>query len=314
MKGLELSRQFYNEYGKPLLEQNFPHLLPFIAVGLAGSGSECYGFDDSISQDHDLEPAFCIFLPDEEVLSRKDAFELERAYAKLPKEFLGFSRSGPSAVGGARHGVIRISDFLLQKTGTKNGELSIEAWFSVPEYSLLEAVNGEIFFDNYGLISAARQKLAYFPEDVRLKKLCGHLLLMGQSGQYNYHRCIKRGDTAAAQLAVIEFTKSAMQALFLQAKKYMPYYKWSFHSLKEISPQHKEWANMLEFLISSGNDNATAQEKCDIIEKICEQISLENKKQGLCASEKASMEEQAYLLNMKIKDNEIRNLHILCGV
>lgn len=314
MKGLELSRQFYNECGKPMLEQNFAHLLPFVAAGLAGSGSECYGFDDEISQDHDLQPDFCIFLPSEDIVSRKDAFELEKAYAKLPKEFKGHKRNNLSAVGGNRHGIIRISDFIKEKTGSENGMLSLYQWLSVPEYSLLEAVNGEIFFDNYGAISAARERLSYYPEAVRLKKLCGHLLLMGQSGQYNYSRCIKRGDSAAAQLAVIEFAKSAMQVLFLQAKRYMPYYKWSFRALKEISPQYNELAVMLEFLISSGNDSALAKQKIEIIEEICAKISAENKKQGLLENEKANMEEQAYLINMKIKDNEIRNLHIFYAV
>ena len=36
MKGLELSEAFYNEYGKPMLEKEFPTLLPRVAVGLVG--------------------------------------------------------------------------------------------------------------------------------------------------------------------------------------------------------------------------------------------------------------------------------------
>ena len=41
MKGLELARAFYNEYGAPMLEREFPELLPCLCVGLVGSGSEC---------------------------------------------------------------------------------------------------------------------------------------------------------------------------------------------------------------------------------------------------------------------------------
>ena len=55
-----------------------------IAAGLTGSGSECYGYDDEVSADHDFEPGFCLFLPGEDVLDRRTAFLLERAYAKLP--------------------------------------------------------------------------------------------------------------------------------------------------------------------------------------------------------------------------------------
>ena len=61
MKGLELSKKFFYEYGKPMLDE-FPDLLPYIAVGLVGSGSECYGYDDELSTDHDFSPEFCIFL------------------------------------------------------------------------------------------------------------------------------------------------------------------------------------------------------------------------------------------------------------
>ena len=65
MNGMELSKAFYTEIGEPMLRERFPELLPFLAVGLTGSGSECYGFDDEISQDHDFEPGFCIFVPGE---------------------------------------------------------------------------------------------------------------------------------------------------------------------------------------------------------------------------------------------------------
>ena len=67
MKGLELAEQYYVNCGKDMLAQ-FPQALPFLAVGLAGSGSECCGYDDETSRDHDFEPGFCIFLPGEDVV------------------------------------------------------------------------------------------------------------------------------------------------------------------------------------------------------------------------------------------------------
>ena len=314
MKGLELSKKFYKEYGEPMLKENFAHLLPFIAVGLFGSGSECYGYDDDISADHDFEPGFCIMLPDEDIVDRKNAFQLERAYAKLPKEFLGFKRSLLSAVGGNRHGVIRMGDFFKDKTGSENGVLTVGGWLSLPEFSLLEAVNGEIFCDNYGLFSKIRHSLKYYPEDIRLKKLAGNLLLMGQAGQYNYKRCIARNDTAAAQLAVFEFVKSAVAVLFLLDKKYMPYYKWCFKALKEISTEASRIADLLEFLISSGNGEDLSNKKCEIIESVCNSVADMLIDQNLLHNKTAEMERAAYLVNDTIKDNGIRNMHILSGV
>ena len=313
MKGLELARQYYETYGNDMLQAQFPQVLPLLAIGLAGSGSECYGYDDAISRDHDFEPAFCIFLPGEDVVDRRTAFQLERAYAKLPKQFMGLERSPISPVGGSRHGVIRIEDFFSAKTGSRDGGLSLQQWFSVPEYGLLEATNGAVFADPYGQFTAIRERLRYFPEDVRRKKLAGHLLLMGQAGQYNYGRCIARGESAAAQLAVFEFTQSALHSIYLLNRAYMPYYKWCFRGLRGLS-RLSALADGLEYLISSGNDPQKAQEKTEMIERICVAVAGELRAQGLTDLQNAEMEQQAYALNDTITDHNIRNLHILHGV
>ena len=313
MKGLELSKKFFNEYGKPMLDE-FPDLLPYIAVGLVGSGSECYGYDDEISTDHDFSPEFCIFLPDEDVVDRRSAFLLERAYLKLPKEFMGYKRSIPDAVGEIRHGVIRISDFLLNKTGTPDGNLSARDYLSIPEHYLLEVTNGEIFFDNYGLITKVRENLYHFPNDVRTKKIAGNLLVMAQSGQYNYARCIKRGETASAQISMFEFTKSAMNVFFLLERKYTPYYKWSFRALREISKEYCDIARNIELLISSANEQELVEKKKDIIENICSIVANKLLEQNLTCSRTSDMERQAYEINDYIKDAEIRNMDIVCSV
>ena len=142
MNGLELSRAFFETYGKPMLEESFLDLLPFLAVGLFGSGSECFGYDDEISQDHDFEPGFCIFLPGEDVVSRRQEFLLERAYAKLPRSFMGLERPIMLPVGGARHGVFRTEAFFLRTVGSADGKLDLTQWLSIPEQALAEATSG----------------------------------------------------------------------------------------------------------------------------------------------------------------------------
>ena len=57
-KGLELARAYYEQYGRPMLEKEFPDVLDRIAAGLCGHGSECFGYDDAVSRDHDFEPGF----------------------------------------------------------------------------------------------------------------------------------------------------------------------------------------------------------------------------------------------------------------
>ena len=313
MKGLELSERFYLEYGAPMLRECFPELEGIVAVGLVGSGSECFGYDDETSKDHDFEAGFCLFLPDETFVDRKSEFALERAYSKLPHEFLGYKRSILSPVGGNRHGVIRISDFFRDRTGTTDGKIALKDWFFLPEQSLAEATGGKVFRDDLGLFSEIRERLSYMPEDVRLKKLAGNLLIMGQSGQYNYPRSVTRNETAAAQLAAVEFVKSAMNSIFLLNKLYMPYYKWSFRALRETNCL-SELYDPLEYLISSKNDNVEAEKKKKMIESVCEKIIAELCAQGLSDSCSFEAEAQAYMVNDKIKNADIRNLHILYAI
>ncbi len=313
MKGLELCESFYNEYGAPMLKNEFPELEGIVAIGLCGSGSECFGYDDALSTDHDFEPGFCVFIPDESIIDNKLMFALERAYSKLPKEYMGFKRNADNPVGGRRHGIIRADDFFIEKCGRADGSLTLQEWFFVPEQSLLEATNGKIFRDDFGAFTEIRERLANMPEAVQLKKLAGSLLLMGQAGQYNYSRCVKRGETAAAQLAVGEFVKNALHVVFLLNKRYMPYYKWCFRALRDLHLLG-ELHSDLEYLISSGNSAGEVVKKCEIIERICTRVGELLLSTGLSDFKGNECEGHAYSVNNKIQDNDIRNLHILYGV
>lgn len=313
MNGLELSRAYYEQYGEPMLRERFPQLMPLLAAGLAGSGSECWGYDDEISRDHDFEPGFGLFLPGEDVVDRRTAFALERAYAALPKEFMGLKRAMLAPVGGARHGVLRTADFFREKTGSVDGNLSLMEWLALPEYLLAEAVNGEIFADGLGEVTAIRDRLRHRPVDVRLKKLAGQLLLMGQSGQYNYRRCLLHGETGAAQLAVAEFVKSAMAAVFLLNDIYQPYYKWSFRAMRAL-PRLSITAELLEYLLTTDNEEETASEKYAVMESVAEDIIGELQAQGLTQAVCGDLEKHAYSVNDRISDAQIRNLHILAAV
>lgn len=313
MKGLELSRKYYEEFGKPMLKEQFPEIEHLIAVGLVGSGSDCYGYDDDISHDHDFEPGFCLFVPDDSFVDEKTFFNLERAYSKLPKEFHGYKRSLVKPVGGSRNGVFRTKDFYNKKTGSPNGNLTIEQWFSLPDYALAEATNGEIFEDNFGEFTKIRNKLLNMPEDILLKKLAGNLLIMAQSGQYNYPRILNRGETASAQLALFEFSNAAMKCYFLLNGKYMPYYKWQFRALRDL-PNGEFIADSLEFLISTDNSIENANIKNEIINSVAEEIISILKQKGITKSTCNDLEKHAYSVNDFIKDGGLRNSHILAGV
>lgn len=313
MTGIELSKGFYEEYGKPFIESLDDDIKQKLCVGLAGPGSECYGFDDDVSRDHDFEAGFCIFIPGEDVIDRKTAFMLERGYAKLPKEYKGFKKSMMSPVGGNRHGVIRIDEFFEKAVGSGSGKLSAESWLKIPSYALCEAVNGEIFFDNYKEMTQIREYLKDMPDDIRRKRLAGNLLLMAQSGQYNYNRCLSHGENAAAQLAVVEFVKSAMETAFLLNKKYMPYYKWSFRAMRSLE-RLSIIGDTCEFLLTTTNEGDMAEEKYYMIEDTAMSVIEILMEDGLTQANCGDLEKHAYSVNDGIRDPEIRNLNILYAV
>ena len=305
MTGLGLAEAYYNEYGRGMLEMDFPELSGSLAVGLIGSGSECMGFDDEVSRDHDFEPGFCIFV-DDGIDSRQE-FRLERAYAKLPDEFMGFRRQKLSPVGGNRHGVIRLGDFLESRTGARTGELSTQAWLSVPEQSLIEVTNGKVFYDGNGALTDARRRLKYMPEDIRNKKLAGCLLMMAQAGQYNYYRAEKRGDEGAALLSLNEFVRYGIHAIYLLNDIYMPYYKWAFRGMRDLGIMGSE-ADAFIRLMKGPADAG------DMVEDVAGKVIMELKRQGLTDATCGDLEKHAYSVNDRVKDGGIRNMSIFAGV
>ena len=306
MNGMELARAYYEAFGREMLHRDFPEIESTVAVGLCGSGSECFGFDDDISRDHDFEPGFCLFLPGEEVIDRRTAFRLERAYAHLPAQFQGFSRARLSPVGGSRHGVIRQSDFWQKYTGTPNGALSPDAWLNIPSYALAEATNGRLFRDDSGVFTARRIALRSMPEDARLHRLARELLTMAQAGQYNLPRMLRRGDHDAAHLCTFEFVRAALQSLFLLNSEYMPFYKWAFRAARAL-PRLSGLTESLSRLLQLPCSPQTAEEKCTLAEDVAAGIISELQAQDLTRADCGDLEKHARSVANGIEDVDIRN-------
>lgn len=306
MKGLEISERFWEEYGKPLFEERFPDDMEKIAVGLTGSGSECWGFDDEISRDHDFEAGFCVFLPDENEVSRRTEFLMERAYASLPEEYMGLKRSRLSPVGGNRHGIFRTADYFLQKTGVSGIPGNIEIWLSLPDSALAEVCNGRVFTDGFDEFSRIRNYWRNPPEDIVLKKLTGFLISMSQTGEYNYPRCLQRGDKNAALMTAQEFIKAAMGAFFWMNGKPVPYYKWCFRALGELPGSEPVYSSLEKILC--GEDTALQ------IELLCSLMPVLLKEKGIITGEPTGLQNTAFSLNSRIKDGNVRNMSLLAAI
>jgi hypothetical protein len=170
-----------------------------------------------------------------------------------------------------------------------------------------------MFFDNYGVMTDIREKLSFFPEDVFLKRLASNLLLMAQSGQYNYRRCVDHGETGAAQLALFDFCESASHVIFLLNGRYMPYYKWRFRAMRNL-PKFAEEADLLEYLITTGNGGDSVSDKEAVIETIVSDVIDELMDRHLTDAICQDLEKHAYSVNDRIAGGELRNMHILAAI
>ncbi len=311
MQGLEIAREFYLQHGKPMLEAQFPETADRIAVGLVGEGSECLGFDDEISRDHDFEPGFCLWITEAD--ERDFGFRLERAYAKLPKEFMGLRRGALSPVGGNRHGVITVEKFYTRFLGAPSAPDTLGRWLYTPTWSLGAACSGAVFADPLGAFSAVREILLQgFPEDIRRKKLAAHTVLMAQAGQYNYFRCLSRGEQGAAQLAVFEFVKHAISTIYLLNNRYEPFYKWAYRGLRQL-PVLGAVGDALQALTEMDNTDGNAQIKQTVIEDVAAVLIQAFQEQGLSEAVCGDLEKHAYSIQDGIRDVDLRNMHIMEG-
>ena len=307
MKGLEETRAFYEEYGRPMLREQFPEYESRIAVGLVGRGSECFGYDDEVSRDHDFEPGFCLWLEDVDEL--RIGVELARAYRALPHP----GAAQRSSMSEAHLGVLRTGFFYRRYTGSPGAPESWQQWLYLPSHALAEATNGEVWRDELGHFSAVREQILHgMPEDVRKKKLAARAVEMAQSGQYNYSRCLRHGEEGAAMLAAAEFVRAACGMLYLLNRRHMPYYKWMLRGLEAL-PLLGQLRPALDFLLTGENDAAGQQTKAGVIEDICAAVIRELQVQGLSGGDWDYLEPHAFAIMDSIGNPEIRALHVMEG-
>ena len=284
--GMTLCRQYYETFGKPMLQRMFPDAWKQIAVGLAGEGSECFGYDDALSQDHDFGPGFCIWVPDE--MDEAQVAALQQAYALLPKTYCGITRT-VTPQGNNRVGVCRISDFYRRLIGIGGVPQTETQWLQIEEEQLAAAVNGAVFQDNLGTFTRIRKTLQLgYPKAVRLRRLAQETAWMAQRGQYNLPRLLQRGDKLTAILAFSHFAESTMRATHLCANVYAPYYKWLLHSTeqlplgKEIAARLKQWETL-----------PMEKWETEIVTPVCQMLANQMRTQGITEREETYMQVHA---------------------
>ena len=230
--GRQMFEDFYYEYGEPMLQKKFPAFLDKIAIGKVGEGSDCFGFDDEISFDHDFGPGFSMWVT-RETYDQIGSF-LQAEYDKLPTTFRGVTRNTMEN-GKGRVGVCIIEDFYKRILRIGKVPETLEEWSRIEEFALATATNGWILKDEEGIFSQIRnQLLAYYPDEIWLSKIAQCMYSISQYGQYNYGRMARRADVVTAEQCRSQFIKNVMEMIYLLNRTYAPYYKWMFRGLENV--------------------------------------------------------------------------------
>lgn len=305
MKGLERAYQYYLDVGAPMIHSEFPFFEDRIAVGLVGRGSECWGYDDDTSLDHDNAVGFCLWLTDQDY--RRIGKDLEIAYRALPRP----SASVHTGMGSEERGVKSIGDFFRPYVG-ELPQNNLD-WLRLDERYLAEATNGKVWRDDLGEFSRVRNALLDMPKDVRLQKMAAHAIFAAQSGQYNYPRCVSHGQLAAAAYAKGEFCYHVVHLACLLAGRYAPYYKWMYRALDEFE-LGKALRPHLERLATQAVQADKVAQDIEAIDAIAAIVIAELRRQDLSAAPNDYLEPHAYQIRRGIQDPEIKALHVMTGV
>ena len=239
---IEQSRIFYEERLAKAIERDFPEFADRIAVGIVGEGSDCFGYDDLISQDHDFGVGVCLWLTDED--APKIGNDLQNVYSRELSEWIRSETATSvnpdhSIRLNQRRGVQSIRQFYSNCIGSSidpsDPVISDGIWFYTDEWKFATAVNGVVFRDDCGQFTKVRElRQGYYPDRIWKMRLVNALHDYAAAAQVNYARCMARNDLVSAQYCRMRSIDAAINIMFLIRRRFAPYYKWKYRALKEL--------------------------------------------------------------------------------
>lgn len=237
--GLELSRLFFREAVKPILDARFPDLR--YDAALIGSGSEVLGFDTPRSADHHWGCRVLLFLSDPDHTAYASAID-DALKQDLPHRFRGYPTSMKASPGEAhvrlldtdkQDGLVEhfvsvytVRDFLIGALEW-DGFTPLDAadWLTFPQQWLRALTAGGVWHSGLGEVERVRARLAYFPRDVWLYLLAAGWTRIGQEEAF-IGRCGEVGDELGSRIIAARLVRDLMLLCFLMERVYAPYPKW----------------------------------------------------------------------------------------
>ena len=237
---VENCRMFYEQYGIPMLQKHFPSYEHKIAIGMVGEGSDCFGFEDKISKDHDFGIGFCMWVTEETY--QEIGIELQKQYENIVRDYEVQEKRKSSITGRLqqRRGVSTINSFYETMLGVKseyekNG-FSTELFPLIEEASLATVVNGAVFEDAEGIFSRIRMQIqSYYDKKNWRVRIAQNLHDFAQYAQSNYARMMARQDYVTAYVCIAKGVESAMNLVYLLNREYAPYYKWKRRGMEKLT-------------------------------------------------------------------------------
>jgi hypothetical protein len=249
VKGLELSRGYYHDLIKPLLNKQYPALK--YTAGLIGYGSDVLGYDTEISRDHMWGPRLYLFLSKKD-LSEKQSDIMDFFSHELPTEYRGYPThfSNPDGSGIRRmeapsQGTVSPLIFLntpeemyQEYLGISHSKpLTDSDWLTMGEHRLLAFTAGELFHDELEM-EKLRERVSAYPLNIRLYLMASLWEMISQKEAF-VGRCGDLGDDMGSRLNATSIVHYLMRLAFLWDNRYAPYGKWFATAFEELSSAEK---------------------------------------------------------------------------
>ena len=222
---IDVSREFFKDIVKPILEEHFPQETAQTAFGVFGYGSEALRLDDEYSRDHHWGLRIDAMMPEEIFETRREII-MKTLSDNLPSSYQGHMlREGHLA--GAGLAPDNLTAFLKRTIGLDHAPTSYAEWLHIPEEDIIHIINGEVWYDPLGRFSSIRDTFkGYYPEPVRLRRIAHWCRYVSGMGTYALKRAILRNNDFYATTRFSNAIRLSIQLAFLLEKQYFPYDKW----------------------------------------------------------------------------------------
>jgi hypothetical protein len=143
----------------------------------------------------------------------------------LPTHFGGY----PVAIEPGPHHRVAVTDLSTYFDGwlgfDPRTEVTLLDWLATPTQRLAEVTGGAVFHDPTGELTLARERLAWYPDDVWRYVLAAQWARISEEEPF-VGRCEEVGDAGGAAIVAARLARDRLRLRLLMRRRYPPYSKW----------------------------------------------------------------------------------------